>query len=443
MEKLLHDCLMPRNHNKLILDEDAKPTGTLSQSSKGRVEKQSKEYYAPMTDNSYTTPPRGGRDSRHYQPRHNRELSDNARTTPPRNPEFKLNDYGRVPGGATATLPLIPNLNARDGGGRSETTLVRCENLPPRQLRYVVDDARTVPPRTKFYRPSNYGSDGVLTTPLCNRNDSFRRDYGPVVPNIASNPIRPRNREPKNSDAANPITPRTDNRHQQHSDPFVTQPSSSPLFLSFQEEREQALRDYKVTIEYKHLKSHAPGGVYLIPSMDSLRNFHGIIFVRRGPFTNGIFKFHLDLPAKYNDTNMWPKITFQSKVYNPYVNESTGELDVQTAYPTWDPSRHYLVTVLTFLKKIFYSKNFADAKANPAARELAEKDPAAYKKKVEACVHESQKKVYVNEKGSTAKFTEEEVAHRVLRDLLKHHIRNENQVTKQTILAQVEKSRKV
>jgi len=213
--------------------------------------------------------------------------------------------------------------------------------------------------------------------------------------------------------------------------------------IASEEEREQALRDYKVTIEYKHLKSHAPGGVYLVPSMDSLRDFHGTIFVRRGPFTNGIFKFRLSLPSKYNDTNMWPNITFSSHVYNPYVNEKTGELDVQSAYPTWDPSRHYLVTVLTYLKKIFYSKNFADAKANPGARELAETDPQAYKKKVEKCVHESQKRVYVNQKGSTSRFTEEEVAHRVLRDLLKHHIRNDSQVTKQTVLAQIDKARKV
>jgi len=219
--------------------------------------------------------------------------------------------------------------------------------------------------------------------------------------------------------------------------------SSKSSSSSLQEEREQALRDYKVTIEYKHLKSHAPGGVYLIPSMDSLRAFYGIIFVRRGPFTNGIFKFKLTLPPKYNDTNMWPNIVFASHVYNPYVNEDTGELDVQSAYPTWDPSRHYLVTVLTYLKKIFYSKNFIDAKANIEAKQLAENDLQSYKQKVEECVHESQKNVYVNDENSTAIFTEEEVAHRVLRDLLKHHIKNENQVTKQAVLTQIDKVRKV
>jgi ubiquitin-protein ligase len=213
--------------------------------------------------------------------------------------------------------------------------------------------------------------------------------------------------------------------------------------MVLQEEREQALRDYKVTIEYKHLKSHAPGGVYLIPSMDNLRHFYGMIFVRRGPFTNGIYKFQLRLPPKYNDVNMWPQIIFSSYVYNPYVVEKTGELDIRSAYPNWDPSRHYLVTVLTYLKKIFYSKNFTDARANLEAKTLAEKDPDGYRKKVDACVRESQKNMYSNDPGSTAKFTEEQVSHRVLRDLLKHHIRNESQVTKQAVLAQIDKARKV
>jgi ubiquitin-protein ligase len=216
-----------------------------------------------------------------------------------------------------------------------------------------------------------------------------------------------------------------------------------PLKQPFQEEREQALRDYKVTIEYKHLKSHAPGGVYLIPSMGNLREFYGVIFVRRGPFTNGIFKFQLRLPPKYNDVNMWPQITFSSYIFNPYVDEKSGELDIRSAYPSWDPSRHYLVTVLTYLKKIFYSKNFSDAKANMQAKTMAVDDPDGYRKQVDACVRESQKEVFVNDAECTARFTEEEVSHRVLRDLLKHHIRHENQVTKQAVLAQIDKARKV
>lgn len=36
----------------------------------------------------------------------------------------------------------------------------------------------------------------------------------------------------------------------------------------------------------------------------------------------------------------------------------TGELDLPWALPEWNPDKHFLVTVLTFLKKIFYMKDF-------------------------------------------------------------------------------------
>lgn len=223
--------------------------------------------------------------------------------------------------------------------------------------------------------------------------------------------------------------------------PQVTNYNFSQMF---QEEREQALRDYKVTIEYKHLKNHSPGGVYLVPSFEDLRHFYGVIFVRRGPFTNGIFKFQVRLPEKYNDVNTHPEITFSSYVYNPHVDAISGQLDVKSAYPRWDPHRHYLVTVLTYLKKIFYVKTFgADAKANQEAKLLSSSDPEAYRKKVDACVRESQKAVFVNDPGCTARFTEETLSHQVLRDLLKRQISDPSQVNKQVVVNIIDKASKV
>lgn len=225
--------------------------------------------------------------------------------------------------------------------------------------------------------------------------------------------------------------------------PHLHHPS---LHDDLQEEREQALRDYKVTIEYKHLKSHAPGGVYLVPSMNDLRHFYGLIFVRRGHFTNGIFKFELRLPLKYNDVNTHPQITFTSKVYNPYVYWETGELDIQSAYPSWDPSRHYLVSSLTLLKRIFYVKagSMKDAKANPEAKKLMETDPEAYQKRVDECVRESQKNVFVDaNEECTANFREEVLAHRVLVDLLKQNVPDPAQVSKAAILSMIDHASKV
>ena len=190
-----------------------------------------------------------------------------------------------------------------------------------------------------------------------------------------------------------------------------------------------------MTIEYKHLKQHAPGGVYLIPSVESLRIFHGVIFIRRGPFTNGVFKFQVKLPDRYNGVESHPCITFSSYVFNPHVNAETGELDVKSAYPNWDPQRHYLVTVLTFLKKIFYMKTFSDeASANVEARNLARKSPELYRKKVESCVRESQKGVYVNDPGCTARFLEEKACYGVLADIMRKKLKDPATVTRQQIL---------
>lgn len=102
------------------------------------------------------------------------------------------------------------------------------------------------------------------------------------------------------------------------------------------------------------------------------------------------------------------------------------------------------MTVLTFLKKIFYLKAFGDdAKANPEAKELAKSDPESYRKKVESCVRESQKSVFVNDPGCTARFTEEELSHQVFRDLLKRQLKDATQVNKQVVLNMIDKASKV
>jgi hypothetical protein len=158
----------------------------------------------------------------------------------------------------------------------------------------------------------------------------------------------------------------------------------------------------------------------------------------------------LELPQQYNDVNTHPLIRFTSNVYNPYVDLETGTLDIKTAYPKWDPTRHYLVTALTFLKRIFYAKTFDEAIANVEAKELAQTNPTAFGTKIHQCVHDSLMAVYSNSNddnddstASTLRFSEETLAHRVLRDLLKETIREPSTVSKNLILTMIEKASKV
>jgi hypothetical protein len=47
-------------------------------------------------------------------------------------------------------------------------------------------------------------------------------------------------------------------------------------------------------------------------------------------------------------------------MFHPLVNASSGVLDlkVEDNLKNWNPDKHFIATVLTFVKKIFYLKSF-------------------------------------------------------------------------------------
>lgn len=122
----------------------------------------------------------------------------------------------------------------------------------------------------------------------------------------------------------------------------------------------QHIKDFKLAIEFKYLMKHSPAGVYLMPEFDNIRKLHGVIFLRRGLYRDGIFRFQIHLPTEYNDINTHPEIFFNPPVYNPMIDPVTGRLDlkIDEVLKEWQPERHFIVTAITFLKKIFYMKSY-------------------------------------------------------------------------------------
>ena len=183
-----------------------------------------------------------------------------------------------------------------------------------------------------------------------------------------------------------------------------------------------AKKDRAIGIEYSHLQKNAPAGVFVMPSLESLRVWHGVIFVRKGVYQNGVFKFRVDLPPEYPELDAWPRVTFVvARVFNPLVDEESGALDVRAGFAgevRWDPQRHYIVHVLTFLKKIFYEKEFGryGSIANREALALhARADKGEYMRRVEACVQASADSVYEADAGSTMRFSKPRKSHAQLR----------------------------
>lgn len=122
----------------------------------------------------------------------------------------------------------------------------------------------------------------------------------------------------------------------------------------------QRIRDLKLVIEYKDCAQYAPSGIYIVPSADDIRSFHGVIFLRRGLYRGGVYRFQIKLPLDYNSRGSYPHITFLTHLFNPFVDSSSGVLDLQQdpLFADWQPQKHFLNTCLTMIKKIFYIKSY-------------------------------------------------------------------------------------
>ena len=180
------------------------------------------------------------------------------------------------------------------------------------------------------------------------------------------------------------------------------------------------LKDYKIMVEYKLLKEDAPRGVYLLPAFESLRLYHGVIFLEAGLYKNAVFKFRLELPAGYPADGARPVLTFVSRVYHPLVHPGTLELDLAGKFPQWTTGMHHMATVLKYLKQVFYLKDYDVAGAvDPAAAQAFAKDRARFVHAVEACVQSSIERRFVSDPESTVRFTEYNAAmHELYREVL-------------------------
>lgn len=89
--------------------------------------------------------------------------------------------------------------------------------------------------------------------------------------------------------------------------------------MSLTEYRNRTMKNYALTLEYKHLQNRAPGGIYVLP-YGSLRLWTGVIFIRQGVYRDGIFKFKIIIPANYPADNVCPSVIFDTPVFHPLVN---------------------------------------------------------------------------------------------------------------------------
>ncbi|CRL01679.1 CLUMA_CG014898, isoform A [Clunio marinus] len=130
-----------------------------------------------------------------------------------------------------------------------------------------------------------------------------------------------------------------------------TMPTDVPSETSFDDFLcNQAKTEYRILFEMKLLMSEFPSGsIYILPNKNHSLSWDGVMFVRSGPFKNGIFRFTLHLESTFPNQKFHPTIKFIDSMTHPLVSPDTFLFDASHAFPTWSENDH-IYEILKFLK---------------------------------------------------------------------------------------------
>jgi ubiquitin-protein ligase len=151
-------------------------------------------------------------------------------------------------------------------------------------------------------------------------------------------------------------------------------------------------QEHSIMAEFNHLKKTRLPGVYVIPSYFNPLVWFGVVFIRQGIYQDGVFRFTLDIPKNYPDGDC-PSITFHPAVYHPFVDPTSGKLDLARGFDSWRANVNHIWQILLYMRRIFY-KFDTNNPVNGQAASLYDSDVNAYKKKVREYIASQNKNLY-------------------------------------------------
>lgn len=101
------------------------------------------------------------------------------------------------------------------------------------------------------------------------------------------------------------------------------------------------------------LLSESIPGVYLIPSAESSYNWFGVIFIRKGLYRGGVFRFNISIPQEFPNTSQPPTVIFQSEVFHPSICPYTGTMDIGAVFLKWISSEHHIWQLVKYIIYLF------------------------------------------------------------------------------------------
>ncbi|OAV88073.1 hypothetical protein PTTG_01118 [Puccinia triticina 1-1 BBBD Race 1] len=112
----------------------------------------------------------------------------------------------------------------------------------------------------------------------------------------------------------------------------------------------------EISLEYASLRlpGHCPLGVWVIPSPDDIHHWCGTLFIHRGYYAGGIYKFTIDFSRNYPFDRQTPQINFQTDCFHPLIDQANhGLFNLALKFPEWLPHENFICNLLYYLKSCF------------------------------------------------------------------------------------------
>ncbi|VDL63573.1 unnamed protein product [Nippostrongylus brasiliensis] len=109
--------------------------------------------------------------------------------------------------------------------------------------------------------------------------------------------------------------------------------------------------------------------MYVVPSACDQFRWFGLLFIRRGVFGGGIFRFNVRIPHDFPNTTALPVVKFDLYIYHPNIDPFHRRPDLSRYFPEgWKKEKHHIQNVLLVVQRLFFSFDFdPESCANPSA----------------------------------------------------------------------------
>jgi len=151
--------------------------------------------------------------------------------------------------------------------------------------------------------------------------------------------------------------------------------------------------EYSLMAEFNLLLKQKLPGIYCIPSAKSPLVWFGVLFIRQGPYQEGVFRFQVHIPENYPDGDV-PKIVFENSVFHPSIDPATHVLNVKQGFHKWKRNVNHIWQILLYTRRVFHKIDTAAA-LNPEAAQLYEKDTEEFTARARSCVIDWKEQLYL------------------------------------------------